>query len=717
MATSTVELHTLTSASLGPDDSITLYENPYTALEKLQDASKDKEIESPGDVNRVDWRKYEPPVALRKAPTIKSHILLDVIFSSIENVKSRVGEEERLLKEAAEETERRTAEEKQKAKGKEPYLPVIIPTEDSPIESSLSNINTRRTVASSTTSDFVMSTGNGLPAKAEKRRKFGLRNIFLRSPEGGESSAAGRSREALRHKLETKVLSFDAKSADPKTQEAIAVLRKVKLLKTVDADELVECVSCLDDIPVKDTVKVPCHSYCRDCFARLVSAAVQYEQQWPPKCCLNQIPFKTVLKNIPDDLKKTFHERSSEWEMPISERVYCYAPDCGSWIKPGKISLAKRQARCERNHVTCTICRGQAHGNNDCPQDHDLNLTNLLAEEEGWKHCISCHALVEHKEACQHMTCRCGAEFCYVCGLRWRTCGCTTEQLRAIKEAAKARREQRLLTEQADAEELREILAQIEESERQEALRLVAQRLEQERLEQERWRAEAEERLRLEEIRRRDVEIKYRQLRDKLDKLHELQHVMADSKQEDDARDLATKAELEKKRLEEKHQAERKELDSLMLLKLGAREDQYEKEYAARVKLERQLEDGYLEQLREFWSGKDGGEEKIEACMQPLRQRMDSAYQSWQRWRDDQLAHYRDGLEDERTAKEDFMYSSSKRLDAAHLNKETELARRIVAEKKWIREVMLERERLLGEMEIQETEDDADSLYGLELDE
>lgn len=239
MATSTVELHTLTSASLGPDDSITLYENPYTALEKLQDASKDKEIESSGDVNGVDWRKYEPPAALRKAPTIKSQILLDIIFSSIENVKSRVEEEERLLKEAAEENERRTAEEKQKAKGKEPYLPVIVPTKDSPAESSSSNINTRRTVASSTTSDVMLSACNDLVTKAEKRRKFGLRNIFQRSPEGGETSAAGRSREALRHKLETKILSFDAKSTDPKTQEAITVLRKFKLLKTVDLDELV----------------------------------------------------------------------------------------------------------------------------------------------------------------------------------------------------------------------------------------------------------------------------------------------------------------------------------------------------------------------------------------------------------------------------------------------------------------------------------------------
>ncbi|KAL7922607.1 hypothetical protein ACQKWADRAFT_74281 [Trichoderma austrokoningii] len=706
MATSTVELHALTSASLGPDDSITLYENPYTALEKLQDAGKGREIESLGHVNGVvvDWREYEPPAALRKAPTIKSQILLDIIFSSIENVRSRVEEEKRLQKEAAEEAERRTAEERQKAKGKEPYLPIIIPTEASP-----------STVAPSTPSNFIMSGGNGLPAKAEKRGLFRLRNIFQRSPEGGESSAAGWSREALRHKLEIKILSFEAESADSKTQEAIAALRKSKIFKMVDPDELVECVSCLDDFPAKDMVKVPCHSYCRDCLARLVAAAVQFEQHWPPKCCLNQIPFETVLRNIPEDLKKTFHERSSEWEIPISERVYCHAPECGVWIKPSKISLAKRQGRCERNHTTCTICRGQEHGNYDCPQDHDLNLTNLLAEEEGWKHCISCRALVEHKDACQHMTCRCGAEFCYVCGLRWRSCECTMEQLDAIKEAAEDRRKQRLLNEEADAEELRDILAEIEEYERQEALKAVAESLEQERLEQERWRAVVEERLRLEDVRRQEVEIKYRQLRDMLDDLHGLQRVMASSKQEDDARDLATNAELEKKRLEEEHQVEREALGSSMQVRLKAKEDHYEKEYATRADFERRLEHDYLKQLRDFWSGKVGAEEKIEASMQPLRQRMDAAYQSWQRWRDDQLAYYRDRLEDERMVMEEFIYSSRKRMDAACLAKEAELARRIVAEKEWLREVMLERERLLSAMEIKETEDDADSLYGVEL--
>ncbi|PKK47438.1 hypothetical protein CI102_6905 [Trichoderma harzianum] len=730
MTTSTVELHTLVSASLGPEDCIDFYENPYTALGKLQDAvkRKSKELESPiststekpadGDINGIDWHEYDPPAALRKTPNVTSQILLDIVFTSIENVKTRVGEEQRLKKEAAEEAARRTAEEKQKAKGKEPYLPIFIPPEDPPAESSGTRVkNSKDLVMSGAVPDFVLLGPPGVPIKEEKRRKFALRNLFQRSPEGGESSAAGRAREALQHKLETKIMSVDPKSADPKTLEAIAALKKTKLFRTADPNALVECVSCLDDVPLKDTVKVPCHSYCRDCFVRLVTAAVQNEQQWPPKCCLNQIPFKTVLKNIPDELKKTFHERSSEWEIPVSERVYCHVPDCGVWIKPGKISLARRQARCERNHVTCTICRGQAHGNNDCPQDQDLNLTNLLAEEEGWKHCYSCHALVEHKEACQHMTCRCGAQFCYVCGLRWRTCGCTMEQLHAIKQAAEARRGQRVINERAEAEELREILAQIEEFERQEAWTREIERLELERLELERWQVEVEKRLKMEQIRRQEVEIKYQQLREMLDELHELQQVMADSKQDEYARDLAAEAESAKKQLEERQQAERDNLDSLMQIKIRAREDKYDKEYAARADLEHQLEEDYLAQLRDFWADKVDGEERVEASMLPLRQRMDLAYRTWQRWRDDQLHHYRTKLEDERTVKEELMYSARKRNDAAYVDKETDLTRRMVAEKKWIQEVILERERLLVGMELRETEDDADSLFAAETNE
>lgn len=47
-----------------------------------------------------------------------------------------------------------------------------------------------------------------------------------------------------------------------------------------------------------------------------------------------------------------------------------------------------------------------------------------MAKEQGWQRCFNCQATVELKEGCNHMTCRCTAQFCMICGAKWKTCDC-----------------------------------------------------------------------------------------------------------------------------------------------------------------------------------------------------------------------------------------------------------------------------------------------------
>ncbi|KAG8421699.1 hypothetical protein J3458_003552 [Metarhizium acridum] len=708
------------------EDLAGLYHNPFETLQVLQDEWRDKDHASPWsadnmsdiDLGDIDWHKYEPPGVLRKAPNFTSLILQDIITASIDNVKARVVQEDH--QKQLEDERHQAAEEEARKNGKspEPYLPIIIPPEK-PIEPDASPttiLNGANLACFSTVS--VTSAGKATEVTVVKdagRRRFAIRRLFHRTLEMGESSAMGGAREALRQKLEARLSKVDIANTDSKTQEALMALRKSGFIQDAELpkppEPEVECVSCLDDIPVKDAIRVQCHSYCKDCFVRLVTAATQNEQQWPPKCCLNQIPFRLVLKHVPDNLKKTFQERASEWELPMGERVYCSQPECGVWIRPKNIKLNKRQGKCERGHLTCTICRGPSHGNEDCPQDYDMNLTNTLAEEEGWKRCFNCHALVEHREACQHMTCRCGTEFCYVCGLRWKTCRCTMQQLRDLKEAADARREKRRLKEQAEAEELRAILAQIEELEREEAARAELERLEQARLEEERWQQQIKERIRLESIRRKEVESKFRQLRLRLNDLHELQQAMLESYQEDCAAMLLHEADAMKLNLSAHHEMQRIELLQKISQKMSTRENNFKSEYAARLAHERKLEQTYLEQLQDFWSGKANAEAEIEQSMIPLRRKMDKGHEAWQRWRDQQIGVYKAKLEDEQIMKEEVMYSQSERMKDMCDEREMQLTRKMVAEKKWFREVVFERERLLGDWEVSEMEGDADSLF------
>ena len=61
----------------------------------------------------------------------------------------------------------------------------------------------------------------------------------------------------------------------------------------------------------------------------------------------------------------------------------------------------------------------------------NVHLQELLAESPelaSWakggnaQACPSCFSLVQRTEGCPHMTCKCGAQFCYTCGAPW-PCG------------------------------------------------------------------------------------------------------------------------------------------------------------------------------------------------------------------------------------------------------------------------------------------------------
>ncbi|KXS20563.1 hypothetical protein M427DRAFT_41304 [Gonapodya prolifera JEL478] len=43
----------------------------------------------------------------------------------------------------------------------------------------------------------------------------------------------------------------------------------------------------------------------------------------------------------------------------------------------------------------------------------------LLAQERRWKRCPACQAMVELNTGCNHITCKCKKEFCYICGGDW----------------------------------------------------------------------------------------------------------------------------------------------------------------------------------------------------------------------------------------------------------------------------------------------------------
>ena len=175
-----------------------------------------------------------------------------------------------------------------------------------------------------------------------------------------------------------------------------------------------ECTSCFDDVPENKAVDMPCHhKYCSPCFSQLILTAVSNEATYPPKCCLQEIPKKTMREHLPAKALAQYDEKALEYAVAIGNRYYCVSPKCAKWIDT---RIARRKngiLECPHCAVKlCTTCRGPQHpSNEDCPQDYGLGPTLDQAERAGWRRCYRCRAIVELTSGCRHITCKCHAEF------------------------------------------------------------------------------------------------------------------------------------------------------------------------------------------------------------------------------------------------------------------------------------------------------------------
>ncbi|KAL8825288.1 MAG: hypothetical protein Q9170_007854, partial [Blastenia crenularia] len=357
--------------------------------------------------------------------------------------------------------------------------------------------------------------------------------------------------------------------------------------------ETYECTSCFDDIPNKDAISVPCrHKYCAPCFSQLISTALQNENQFPPKCCLEEIPRGILRTHLEARELEAFDTKALEYSVAIGSRYYCARPECAKWIDTTKARSQNGTLECPHcRHYLCTFCRGPVHAaDQDCPQDFGLDATLQQAELAGWQRCYNCRAMVELNTGCRHITCKCRAEFCYTCGARWRTCACTEEDQarrahRIRENLAKAEAEAR-----AEEEEIRAAIAAVEEAERQAE---VERREEEER--QEEAREEEARQITLREARRvgninrhfDGLRVIFEQVREQQDGALAARHEM--QMQEIEAEEASLEVEATKRNDPEKerariitstateiHELRRKQANELVQTRLRHRQDEDE---------------------------------------------------------------------------------------------------------------------------------------------
>lgn len=292
------------------------------------------------------------------------------------------------------------------------------------------------------------------------------------------SVSTRRSYVSIKNGLKTKIRWKRKSSTPPGATQSVG--RADQQLSRLVANSLSSsCICCRDDFNKKrDLQTLPCgHSYCVDCLHVMASQAINDESKMPPRCCTQPIPSTTVKTILTREEQHAFLKSVLQFSTPWESRMFCPNTNCNEFIPPRSKIDPKHPfdvvcRKCKTR--VCIMCKRNAHEvGHDCPDDWELDAVLKMGEKSGWRRCYKCRTLVELTQGCTHMTCRCKAQFCYICGAVWDPAvGCPNfcngeEELerRRVEEAAREA-EQEAEKAASEAAAIAEELDRIEATER-----------------------------------------------------------------------------------------------------------------------------------------------------------------------------------------------------------------------------------------------------------
>lgn len=195
----------------------------------------------------------------------------------------------------------------------------------------------------------------------------------------------------------------------------------------------VECEICLEDKESwqmfrNDTCD---HSFCYECTSKHIVARIQENLKMircPALNCKATLDFDVCRLMIPKNVLAQWDEFLCMSSVPESQKLFCPFRDCSAMLIDDSGQVI-REIKCPVCHRSiCAGCRVPWHPDFTCKEFQKLNamkggkeesMFKSLVQKKNWQKCPSCKIHVEKSQGCQHMTCRCGYEFCYKCGSKW----------------------------------------------------------------------------------------------------------------------------------------------------------------------------------------------------------------------------------------------------------------------------------------------------------
>jgi hypothetical protein len=169
------------------------------------------------------------------------------------------------------------------------------------------------------------------------------------------------------------------------------------------------------------------HLFCVDCMKIFLENEIK-ESKLPMKCpgdknkCNNILQSQFILSIVDEDFKNKYLNFSLNkyFEEFKEDLSWCPTPGCPFGFELDKICNKFSCPNCLK--VYCLECKSAYHEKKTCEEninDNKLNSDKKFYEFANTlriKECPKCKRWIERASGCNHMTCVCKYEFCYICG-------------------------------------------------------------------------------------------------------------------------------------------------------------------------------------------------------------------------------------------------------------------------------------------------------------